>query len=204
MFNTHIDGDTAFNYKYFAAKLEQLYQEHLQNVQGVVGKKNSNKNPNFSFSVTFAPEKKLLGTKLKKDMDGYYRYTPGTTKTINWKLLLGSDLSDVDHRTERYDLETKIFKVFNDVEYKGTINGYDLKKKLYHILYEDGDTEDFYHNEVKNFMLIQSNKIQIRKDGKEEPRKRQFNSFKSLLLQNFKLTNMPCHSLLKILERFYP
>ena len=27
--------------------------------------------------------------------------------------------------------------------------GYDHKSKLYHIKYEDGDLEDFFHNEVK-------------------------------------------------------
>ena len=82
-------------------------------------------------------------------MDEHYGYTPGTTKTINSKPVLDSDISDVDDGTKRYEVGTKIFKVFNDVEYKGTITGYDLKKKLYHILYEDGDAEDFYHNEVK-------------------------------------------------------
>ena len=40
-------------------------------------------------------------------------------------------------------------KVFNDVEYKWTVTGYDHKRKIYHILYEDGDTKDFYHNEVR-------------------------------------------------------
>ena len=142
-FITYIDGDPVFNAKDASAKLEQLYQEHLQKVQGVAGKNNNN---NFSFSITFAPKKKLLGAKLKKAMDKYYGYTPGTTKFIKSKLVLDSDLSDVDDGTKKYEVGTKIFKVFNNVEYKRTITGYNLKKKLYHIIYEDGDAEDLYHN----------------------------------------------------------
>ena len=115
-----------------------------------MGMNAKNANP-FSFSITFAPENKLLGTKLKKAMDYYYGYTPGTTKNIKSKPLSDSDLQDVDDGTKRYEVGTKIFKIFNDVEYKGSVTGYDPKRKLYHILYDDGDMEDFYHNEVKQF-----------------------------------------------------
>merc|ERR1712032_1068982 len=86
-FITHIDGDPVFNAQDANTKLDQLYQEHLRKVQWVAGKNNNNNNNNnntnnFSFSITFAPEKKLLGAKLKKAMDEYYGYAPGTTKTI--------------------------------------------------------------------------------------------------------------------------
>ena len=81
-----------------------------------------NKNSNFSFSITFDPKKKLLGAKLKKTMDEYYGYAPGTTKTTKSKSVIDSDLSDVDDGTKQYDVGTKIFKVFNDVEYKVLIN----------------------------------------------------------------------------------
>ena len=93
-------------------------------------KKNNNNDDTFSFSITFTPEKKLLGAKLKKAMDDYYGYTPGTTKTIESKPVYYSDLQDVYDGTKRYDFETKIFKIFNDVEYKGTITGYNCKKKV--------------------------------------------------------------------------
>ena len=53
--------------------------------------------------------------------------------------------------TSKLDIGTKIFKVFNDVDDKGNVPGYDHKKQLYHILHENGDGEDFYHNEVKDF-----------------------------------------------------
>ena len=36
----------------------------------------------FSFQITFAPERHLQGTKLKKAMDELYDYALATTKTI--------------------------------------------------------------------------------------------------------------------------
>ena len=95
-FITHIDCEPVFNAKDAALKLKCLYQDHLHQVQGVAEKnndaetgkntKNATTNANqFSFSITFAPEKKLLGTKVKKSMDDYYGNTPGTTKKIKLK-----------------------------------------------------------------------------------------------------------------------
>ena len=144
-FITHIDGDHVFNTKDTTKKLEKLYSEYLSQDQGVAGKKQ-----NFSFSVTFAPEDKLIGNKLKKAIDEFNGYTPGTTKTIKSKPEELPDMADVDDDSDRFITGTKVFKVFNDVEYKGTVTGYDHKKKLYHILYEDGDAEDYYHNEVRD------------------------------------------------------
>ena len=79
-FITHIEGDPVFTTKDATKKLEQLYSEYLKHDQGVAGKKQK-----FLFSVTFAPEDKLLGNKLKKAIDEYNGYTPGTTKTIKSK-----------------------------------------------------------------------------------------------------------------------
>ena len=76
-------------------------------------------------------------------------------------------MDDVDDNTTRFPVGTKIFKVFNDVEYKGTVTGYDHKRKLYHILYEDGDAEDFYHNEVRDLCAANVNNIQRGNDGSE-------------------------------------
>ena len=41
----------------------------------------------------------------------------------------------VDDDSTRFLVGTKVFKVFNDVEYKDAVTGYDHKKQLYHILY---------------------------------------------------------------------
>ena len=49
-FITHIKGDPIFSTKDAAMKLEQIYQEYLQQVQVVAGKNNK-----FSFLITFAP-----------------------------------------------------------------------------------------------------------------------------------------------------
>ena len=64
-FITHIDGYPVFSTKYSEKKLEVLYKEHLHQNQGVVTRKKNI----FSFSITFAPETKLLGAKLNKAMD---------------------------------------------------------------------------------------------------------------------------------------
>ena len=118
-------------------------------------------------------------------MDDYYGYTPGTTKRIKSKPVSDSDLQDVDDGTKRYDVGTKIFKIFNDVKYKGTITGYNCKKKLYHILYEDGDMEDFYHNEVKQF-----HSYTVKQHPKKKRWKRRTKKAAIQFIQKFAPTNL--------------
>ena len=142
-FITHIESVPVFNTKETSKKLEELYAEYLKQGQGMIGKKKK-----FLFSVTFGPEKKLLGNKLKKAFDEYTGYTPGTTKIIKSKSEESPDMADVDDDSTRFLVGTKVFKVFNDIEYKGAVTGYDHKKRFNHIIYEDGDAEDYYHNEV--------------------------------------------------------
>ena len=122
-FITHINGDLVFNTQDATKKLEQLYSEYLTQDQGVAGKKQ-----NFSFSVTFAPEDKLLGNKLKKAIDEYNGYTPGTTKIIKSKPEELPDMADVDDDSTRFITSTKVVKAFNEVKYKGAVTGYDYKK----------------------------------------------------------------------------
>ena len=86
-------------------------------------------------------------------MDDYYRYSLGTTKTIKSKPIPDLDLEDADDKSTKFPVSKKIFKVFNNVEYKGYVTGYDHKRKLYHILYEDSDAEDFYHNKVRDLCV---------------------------------------------------
>ena len=109
----------------------------------MVGKKKK-----FSFSATFASEKKILGNKLKKAINEYNGYIPETTKTIKFKPEELLVMEDVDDDSTIFLVGTKVFKVFKDVEYKGAVTGYDHKKQLYHILYKDDDVEDYNHNEV--------------------------------------------------------
>ena len=86
----------------------------------------------------------ILTKKLKKAIDDYQNYAPGTTKQIKPKPeRTDEELETVDSPSEqRYDVNTKIFKVFDGVEYKGSGTGYNTQTKLYHIAYEDGDNED--------------------------------------------------------------
>jgi len=39
--------------------------------------------------------------------------------------------------------------VFNRVEYKGAVIAHDPVTRLYKTLYDDGDTEEMFHNELK-------------------------------------------------------
>ena len=60
----------------------------------------------FSFQITFAPERKLQGAKLKKVTDEFYGYTPGTNKTIKSKPEKLNDMKNVDDDSTRYPLGT--------------------------------------------------------------------------------------------------
>jgi hypothetical protein len=106
----------------------------------------------FKFSVTFAPEKKLLGKELKKAMDDFHHFTPGTTKRIKSRPSSEppDDINTVDDGSTRYHVGTTVYKTFSDEEFKGKVTGYDSSSQLYHILYEDEGTEDSYHNEVRD------------------------------------------------------
>ena len=79
----------------------------------------------------------MPGAKLMKEMDAYYGYKPGTIQNIKSKPVSDSDLQDVDDGTKQYEEGMKIFKIFNDVKYKGPVTVYDPKKKLYHVIHED-------------------------------------------------------------------
>lgn len=117
----------------------------------VTSSTNSNafKDP-FSFSITYAPEQKLTGKRLKRAIDDYYDLSPGTTKSIKQKPddMNTDQMSEVDNGEERYSTGTKVYKVFNGIKYTGEVTGYDHKSKLYHIKYDDEDLKDFVHNEV--------------------------------------------------------
>ena len=80
--------------------------------------------------------------------------SPGTTESIKQKPdnMDTDQMNEVDNGEKRYTPGTKIYKVFNGLEYAGEVTGYDNKSKLYHIKYEDGDLEDFFHNEVRDHL----------------------------------------------------
>ena len=84
-------------------------------------------------------------------MDGFYGYVPGTTKTIKSKPKKLPDMKDVDDGSTRFPLGTYVYKVFNDLEYRGKVQGYNPNKKLYYIIYNDGDKGDYYHNELRDY-----------------------------------------------------
>ena len=56
----------------------------------------------------------------------------------------------VDDGSTQFYVGTPVFKVFGKVEYRGEVTGYDPVNKLYHIVYDDDDTKEYYHNEVRD------------------------------------------------------
>ena len=157
---THINGDRVFTVEEATEKLLKLFQQSKYHDHGGElgdttntnsSDPNSKSKNNFSFQITYAPERKLTGKRLKRAINGYYDLAPGTTKSIKQKPeeMDEDQMKDVDDGSERFPTGTKIYKVFNEIEYAGEVTGYDNKSKLYHIKYEDGDLKDFFHNEVK-------------------------------------------------------
>ena len=61
-------------------------------------------------------------------------------------------MSEVDNGDKRYTPGTKVYKVFNGVKYAGEVTGYDHKSKLYHIKYDNGDLEGFFHDKVHDHL----------------------------------------------------
>ena len=67
-----------------------------------------------------------------------------------------------DDDTPRHKLGTTIYKSFDGDEYKGKIINYDHNYQLYKILYEDGDSEELWHDEVTK-LLQPGEKPKLRK-----------------------------------------
>ena len=104
------------------------------------------------FSITFALERPITGKKLRHDTNDYQDFSPGTTKKIKSKHLEepSEDILPVDDGSTRFHVGTPVSKVFKKVEHQGSVKEYDLVNKLYHIVYNDDDTEEYYHNEVQD------------------------------------------------------
>ena len=88
---------------------------------------------------------------MKKITDELYGYTSDTTKTIKSNAEKLPDMKDADDGSTRFPLETYVYKVFNNLEYRGKVQGHNPNITLYHIVYDDRDTENYYHNEVRNY-----------------------------------------------------
>ena len=56
----------------------------------------------------------------------------------------------VDDSSTRFYVGKPVFKVFSKVEHRGKVTGYDPVNKLYHIVYDDDGTKEYYHNDVKD------------------------------------------------------
>jgi hypothetical protein len=115
VFITHLNGNPVFSQADALLQLKSLQD------QGVL-----------EFSITFAPEKKLLGKELKKAMDDFHHFTPGTTKRIKSRPSSEppDDINTVDDGSTRYHVDTTVYKTFSDEEFKGKVTGYDSASQL--------------------------------------------------------------------------
>ena len=105
------------------------------------------------FEITFASEDKLKSKQVKYAIDDYHNLLPGTTKWIKSKESENAPTEnnvtiELDDWSERFPVGMPVYKEFDKVEHKGKIIGYDSRHRLYKVEYEDGDKEEFYHNEL--------------------------------------------------------
>ena len=100
----------------------------------------------------FSPERLITGQKLRHAIDAYHHFTPGTTKKVNSKHTEEptDDMVSVDDDSMCFHVGTVVFKVFGKVEHRGKVVGYDPVNKLYQIVYDDDNTEQYYHNEIRD------------------------------------------------------
>ena len=56
--------------------------------------------------------------------------------------------NELDNWSTHCKLGFKVYKVFSNTGYKEKIIGYDSKNRLYKVEYNNGDTEEFYYNEI--------------------------------------------------------
>ena len=64
----------------------------------------------------------------------------------------GESDSDEEVGGQRYKIGTKIYKEFSDGFYKGRVDRFDKKHKLYKIIYTDGDYEDMTESDVEGHL----------------------------------------------------
>ena len=70
---------------------------------------------------------------MKKAIDEFNHFIPGTTKTIKAKKPAPPEPSDLDDNSTRHHVGTKVYKKFDDIEYQGEVKGYDPTTRFYHI-----------------------------------------------------------------------
>ena len=74
----------------------------------------------------------MQGKKLKRAIDDFHYFVPGTTKRINEKII-PDEMKEVDDDSERHKIGTNVWKIFGPTEHQGKIVGYDSIKKYYQL-----------------------------------------------------------------------
>ena len=62
---------------------------------------------------------------------------------------------------KRYPDGSTFDKVFDDKIFIGTVVGFDSKEEFYSILYDDGDKEELYENEL-NILIVATNTTSLK------------------------------------------
>lgn len=88
---------------------------------------------------------------MKNTIDEFYGYAPDTAKTIKSKPEKLTDMKDVDDESIIFLLDTFVYKVLDHLKYRGKVQRYNPNKKLHFIVYDDGDTKEYYHNEIRDY-----------------------------------------------------
>ena len=127
---------------------------------------------------------------LEKSIDELSLYLPEgiVTSKTNPEVEVDENEDNNDGST-RYKLGTNIFKKFDGKEYAGKVVSYDSDSKLYKIKYDHGDSEEFYHNEVKNHLKpttkkrkkqLKKKKLQLQFEPMSKKREKQLRRSKRL------------------------
>ena len=96
-------------------------------------------------SITFVPNRPITWKKLCLVIDDYHYFYQGTTKKIKSTHLEdpNKDSLAIEKGSTKYHACTIVFWVFGKAEHQGTVSGYDPVNKLYHIIHDGDDTEEY-------------------------------------------------------------
>ena len=80
----------------------------------------------------FTPERPITGKKLRRAIDDYHHFSPGTTKKIKSNHIKepAEDMNAVDDHSTRCYVGTPVLKVFGKVKHQGEVTGYNPVTKL--------------------------------------------------------------------------
>ena len=145
-----INGKPVFNSADASAALTDLQKQ---------GRDSSTTDSPPNVEIIFGIEPHLNAKTLRKAIDDYFLLAPATSKAKKRSTRPDPEAVSNDDGSPRFKLGTKVYKLFDGIQYEGKIIAYDANACLYKIRYEDNDEEEMYHIEVsKHLKPIPRNK----------------------------------------------